>query len=86
MKRLFEVNGEFFASKKEAKVARGEPVVKAKAAEPGVIGSKNEPAQYKFEIKLGPDHWKRGGGLPGAPVPKPAAKRTRKKAAAEVTE
>lgn len=79
MKRLFEVNGEFFADKKAAKAARGEPVEKAKPAEPGVIGSKNQPPKYKHEIGYGPDHWKRGGDVPGAPAPKPVAvKRVRK--------
>ncbi len=79
MKRLFEVNGEFFADKKAAKVARGEPVEKAKPAEPGVIGSKNQPPVYKHEIKYGPDHWRRGGAIPGAPEAKPVAvKRVRK--------
>lgn len=73
MKRLFEVNGEHFATKQEAKAARGEPTKKAEG---------KEPAQYKFEIRLGPDHWKRGGPLPGQAQPKAPVKRTRKKTAA----
>lgn len=73
MKRLFTVNGEHFASKQAAKVARGEPIEKAKPAEPGVIGSKNQPPKYKHEIEYGPDHWKRGGAVPGF-EPKPAVK------------
>ena len=81
MKRLYEVNGEFFADKKAAKAVRGEPTTKAVAADPNVHGSKSTPAQYKFEIRLGPDHWKRGGPLPGqTDAPKPV-KRSRKKAA-----
>ena len=59
MKRLFEVNGEFFGTKTEAKVARGEPMKKAVPADPNVFGAKGEPPQYKFEIRRGPDHWKR---------------------------
>lgn len=70
MKRLFEVNGEYFASKVEAKAARGEPTVKAEG---------KKPAQYKFEIRLGPDHWKQGGGLPGQEPKATPVKRTRKK-------
>lgn len=84
MKRLFTVNGEHFATKKEAKVARGEPIEKAKPAEPGVIGSKNQPPKYQHEITYGPDHWRRGGDVPGAPAPKPVAvKRVRKSAKKE---
>jgi hypothetical protein len=80
MKRLFEVNGEYFADKVAAKAARGEPIKQGITAEPGVFGSKTVPPQYKFEVRLGPDHWKLGGQLPGA---KPAAvKRTRRKTAA----
>jgi hypothetical protein len=80
MKRLYEVNGEYFADKASAKAARGAPVEKAKAAEPGVFGSKSIPAKYEHPISLGPDHWKRGGPVPGAPEPKPApvVKRVRK--------
>lgn len=76
MKRLFEVNGEYFADKKAAKAARGEPTKQAEG---------KQPAEYKFAIRPGPDHWLRGGPVPGfeaddAPVAKPV-KRTRKKAA-----
>jgi hypothetical protein len=47
MKRLFTVNGEHFATKKEAKTARGAPV------KPAI---NKTPAQYAFEIHKGPDH------------------------------
>jgi hypothetical protein len=59
MKRLFKVNGEFFADKKAAKAARGEPTRKEQPAEPGVFGSKTIPPAYKYTIELGPDHWKK---------------------------
>lgn len=63
MKRLYQVNGTYFADKKAAKAARGEPTEKAKPADPNVFGSKNIPPKYKHEVHLGPDHWKRGGKL-----------------------
>ena len=85
MKRLFQVNGSFFESKQEAKAARGTATTPAKGAETGVFGSKSTPAKYAHVISYGPDHWKRGGPVPGAVAPKPApVKRTRKKAVAEV--
>jgi len=56
MKRLFEVNGQFFAYKSEAKKARGEPISKGTVADPDVYGSKSEPPRYKYQVKLGPDH------------------------------
>lgn len=78
MKRLFSVNGEFFDTKKAAKAARGEPIKPARTEE--VNGRKVAlPPEYKFEIQYGPDHWKRGGVVPGAVVAKPVAvKRVRK--------
>lgn len=56
MKRLFEVNGEYFSNKPEAKKARGEAISKGTVADPDVYGSKSEPPRYKYEVKLGPDH------------------------------
>lgn len=47
MKRIFEVNGEYFANKTDAKTARGAPVKPADG---------KTPAQYKSEIHKGPDH------------------------------
>jgi hypothetical protein len=41
MKRLFEVNGQFFESKKEAKANRG---------------PKNEAGNYTHPVRKGPDH------------------------------
>lgn len=84
MKRLFEVNGEYFANKKAAKAARGEPIKPARTEE--VNGRKvSLPPEYASTIRPGPDHWLRGGPVPGAaveaPVAKPAVKRARKKAA-----
>jgi hypothetical protein len=85
MKRLFQVNGSFFESKQEAKVARGPVTTPAKPAEAGVFGSKPTPAKYAHVISYGPDHWKRGGDVPGAPAPKPApVKRVRKPKAVAV--
>lgn len=46
MKRLFEVNKEFFATKAAAKEARGEKI------------NKEGPPVYAHVIKRGPDHWK----------------------------
>lgn len=85
MKRLFTVNGEHFADKKSAKVARGEPIKPVRTEKVGEHGREVVmPAEYKFEITYGPDHWKRGGPVPGAveaaPVVVPV-KRVRKKAA-----
>lgn len=64
MKRLFEMNGTFFSSKGEAKIARGDPTKKAVPRDPTVLGSKAVPPEYAHEIHLGPDHWKRGGAVP----------------------
>jgi hypothetical protein len=55
MKRLFEVNGEFFGTKMEAKAARGEPT------KPAYVEKVNGrdvhyPASYKHQIHKGPDH------------------------------
>ena len=47
MKRIFEVNGEFFATKKEAKVARGEKIVR-----------EDKTFYYKYTVKRGPDHFR----------------------------
>jgi|APCry1669188910_1035180.scaffolds.fasta_scaffold39319_4 hypothetical protein len=47
MKRLFKVNGEFYASKAAAKAARGERV----------NGPDGAPV-YKYTVQTGPDHWK----------------------------
>jgi hypothetical protein len=49
MKRLFEVNGQFFSNKKEAKEARGERLNK---------DEQDRAPSYKHEIHRGPDHWK----------------------------
>lgn len=87
MKRLFQVNGSFFESKQEAKAARGPAKTPAKGAEAGVFGSKATPAKFEYVISYGPDHWKRGGPVPGAVAPKPApVKRTRKPKAEVVAE
>ena len=51
MKRIFEVAGEFFASKTDAKAARGP------ATQPAVDKT---PAQYAHQIHKGPDHWDYG--------------------------
>lgn len=84
MKRLFQVNGSFFESKKEAKGARGAVVRPATQADPNVFGSKSTPAEYEHAVSYGPDHWKRGGPVPGALEPKPSpVKRVRKKSAPE---
>jgi hypothetical protein len=58
MKRLFEVNGEFFASKSDAKKARGDATNPAIPADPTVYGSKTIPARFKHQVSRGPDHWK----------------------------
>jgi glycine cleavage system aminomethyltransferase T len=84
MKRLFTVNGEFFATKQEAKVARGPATKPVRTEKVGEHGREVVmPAEYAHEISYGPDHWKRGGEVPGyttsAPVTAPA-KRWRKKA------
>ena len=57
MKRLFEVNGEFFDLKDNAKKARGEPTAKGglESVDPGKT-AKLLPPKYKFQIHLGPDH------------------------------
>lgn len=47
MKRLFEVNGEYFATKQEAKVARGEKITR-----------ENGSFYYKYVVKRGPDHFR----------------------------
>jgi len=47
MKRLFEVDGEFFDCKKDAKDHRGEKIGENKDGSP----------VYKHEIHRGPDHW-----------------------------
>lgn len=49
MKRIFEVNGKFFNSKKDAKVERGERVDG---------GGKDVAPTYASTISNGPDHWK----------------------------
>lgn len=49
MKRIFEVNGKFFATKQEAKVERGERVDS---------GNKADAPTYSATISKGPDHWK----------------------------
>lgn len=56
MKRLFEVNGEYFDQKEDAKKARGERTFEGTKADPNVFGSKNEPPRYKYQVKKGPDH------------------------------
>jgi hypothetical protein len=48
MKRLFEVNGQFFDKKQDAKEARGERRNKDEQAAP----------LYMYVIHKGPDHWK----------------------------
>lgn len=48
MKRLFKVNGEFFATKAAAKAARGEPVGENQDGSP----------VYRHTVETGPDHWK----------------------------
>lgn len=60
MKRLFEVNGEFFDNKMDAKTARGEPTT------PETVEKVNgrdvfRPARYKYEVKRGPDHMGKHG-------------------------
>lgn len=84
MKRLFEVNGEYFADKKAAKAARGEPTKPARTEE--VNGRKvSVPPEYASTIRPGPDHWLCGGPVPGAveaPAAKPVVKRKRKVAEA----
>lgn len=78
MKRLFTVNGEHFANKEAAKVARGEPIKKIRTEKLEGGREVTLPAEYKHTIEYGPDHWKRGGAVPGqAPKPTPV-KRTRK--------
>lgn len=60
MKRLFEVNGEFFGNKMDAKVARGEPTTPATTEK--VNGRDvHYPPRYKHQIKLGPDHMGKHG-------------------------
>ena len=44
--RLFEVNKEFFATKAEAKVARGPRL------------NESGPPVYEHQIHKGPDHWR----------------------------
>lgn len=86
MKRLYEVNGKHFPNKEAAKTARGEPTKAAVPADPNVYGSKSIPAKYKHTISYGPDHWKRGGQIPGynADGTKPApVKRVRRTPAPE---
>jgi hypothetical protein len=56
MKRLYEVNGEFFDLKDKAKVARGPKIKEGTKADPNVFGSKSMPPTYKFQVKRGPDH------------------------------
>ena len=51
MKRLFEVNGQFFSNKKDAKEARGERLNKDE-------DTAKEAPLYKHEISKGPDHWR----------------------------
>ena len=56
MKRLFTVNGEHFATKQEAKAARGEPI-KAAYVEKDQYGKETHyPPTYKHTISPGPDH------------------------------
>jgi glycine cleavage system aminomethyltransferase T len=86
MKRLFTVNGEHFATKKEAKEARGTALKPVRTEKVGEHGREVVmPAEYAHEVSYGPDHWKRGGDVPGAPVavaaPAPV-KRVRKTKAA----
>lgn len=49
MKRIFEVNGQFFETKGEAKTARGERLDG---------GSKGDAPTYANTVSYGPDHWK----------------------------
>lgn len=56
MKRLFEVNGEYFDLKDKAKVARGPKIKEGTKADPAVFDSKSTPPTYKYQVKLGPDH------------------------------
>ena len=46
MKRLFEVNGEYFASKMEAKVARGDKIA----------DKEGSGFHYAHPVSKGPDH------------------------------
>lgn len=55
MKRIFEVNGEYYSDKPAAKAARGEFT-------PGVHG---EQGHYKATIHKGPDHVMFGVKNPG---------------------
>jgi hypothetical protein len=72
MKRLFTVNGEHFATKKEAKEARGVALKPVRTEKVGEHGREVVmPAEYAHEVSYGPDHWKRGGDVPGFTVTTP---------------
>ena len=59
MKRLFEVNGEFFDNKVAAKVARGPVTTPGTTADPLVFSTWCAPLKYKYTVKPGPDHFRR---------------------------
>lgn len=50
MKRLFEVNGQYFEKKDDARAERG-PLIK---------GKDDQPDHYRWPISKGPDHWRYG--------------------------
>lgn len=85
MNRIFEVNGEYFTNKTDARVARGE-LVKPVRTE-ALPGGRDVvlPAVYKFEIHKGPDHWKRGGNVPGVALGPIKVPRVRRKKSSSVT-
>lgn len=64
MKRLFTVNGVDYATKPEAKIARGPALKPIRTEKPEGGREITLPAEYKYVINYGPDHWKRGGAVP----------------------